>query len=729
MLTNNSGATFNLGSTSNITFKNTRSSPNCSVTNSGTFTLESDQYGSASIGQSGTTPNSTAANNNQFTGLYNVQRYISGGSGNRGYRLLSIPVNVSSNTIGDLNASGTGNISFANLNSKTTTVVNGNAVVGTVTVPGAYTGGPSGGFSTVNANPTLYVYDETKTTSTNTFTGGKTIGIASISGSTVKTLTGTTTSSSYINIPVTTGFMLYFIGDANRTTTASTPVPENTTITSIGTLNQANITFKLWNTSATTMSFGGPEAPATGKKGFNLVGNPYPCTIDLHQLWLDNSSAAGWVNFTVVKSLGTNQTFASYNASTGFQSDPTLFTQYVPSGGAFFIQATTASQTVIFKEDIKTTSVQIGTSTTPPLLMSTPKSDILASTAGTAFKSTALLPFSQRTPENAYQVLHLKLEKDSTLNDWCAVAFNKAFDDKYDHNDAYDMDGFAPKVFMSSYTSDGVRTGINTLGEIGTGKKVKLYVKSTTDGLYALKMPDINNIDLTQYKVNLIDNFKKDSLDIGKYGVYNFNITNADTSSFGGNRFVLSIQQLPGAKYQLTKFTAQKAADGVFLNWVTKNEGSNYFFTLEKQQANGTDYAPLYTTQGDGSGSYKYTDKIPAKGSNIYRLKQVDLLGNITYSDLVSIDYDQSGNAGMFSVYPNPTAETLNVNVTYGKNTTTASSYKLNIYDATGSLVMQKTSDNTAWSENVENFKPGIYIVELKGNDGYSLGKAKFVKK
>jgi uncharacterized membrane protein len=83
----------------------------------------------------------------------------------------------------------------------------------------------------------------------------------------------------------------------------------------------------------------------------------------------------------------------------------------------------------------------------------------------------------------------------------------------------------------------------------------------------------------------------------------------------------------------------------------------------------------------------------------------------------------------MFSVYPNPTAETLNVNVTNGKITTAASSYKLNIYDITGAVVVQKTSVKDSWSENVSQFIPGIYIVELKDAGGNSLGQAKFVKK
>jgi hypothetical protein len=236
-------------------------------------------------------------------------------------------------------------------------------------------------------------------------------------------------------------------------------------------------------------------------------------------------------------------------------------------------------------------------------------------------------------------------------------------------------------------------------------------------------------MDTAKYKIYLVDHLKKDSLDIGRYKTYAFNLVTSDTTTFGANRFELSIQQVPGLKYQLATFTAQKATDGVLVTWRAYNEGNNYFYTLEKQGANGTDYAPVYQTQSNGGTIYKYTDKTPNTGNNLYRLKQIDLFGNITYSAPVNIYYDKSGNAGMFSVYPNPTVATLNVNVTNGKTTTVSSTYKLNIYDATGSLVMQKTSDNSSWSENVSQFKPGIYIVELKDNGGLSLGKAKFVKK
>jgi hypothetical protein len=80
-------------------------------------------------------------------------------------------------------------------------------------------------------------------------------------------------------------------------------------------------------------------------------------------------------------------------------------------------------------------------------------------------------------------------------------------------------------------------------------------------------------------------------------------------------------------------------------------------------------------------------------------------------------------------LYPNPTVEKINVNVTYGKTNTTASTYKLTIYDVTGMMVLQKTTDSSTFSENVSQFKPGVYVVELKDKSGSSLGKAKFMKK
>lgn len=641
-----------------------------------------------------------------INGSVNVQRYITGGGTTfRGYRLISSPVNANSN-----NAGG-GNLGLGYLSTSQT--FNG------TTYNGAATGGPGAGFSITNPNPTLYLYDESRTTNNTSFVAGKNVGIQSITGSTVTTISGKPpVQVANVSIPVGNSYLLYFIGDNSSTSTAASRVPENTTVTATGYLNQGTVAVKFWNTGTTAI----PYHTGTGSaiSGYNQVGNPYASTINLKTVYADNYNVTTNPISPVFWELNApGQTYISYNAKDSTTSN-TRASKYIVSGQGFIVDATNTGQTITFKEDQKVKYPAITNTTTPAMIMST-KGDITILNRS----------FSAAAVQTPLAGLHLQLTKDSITNTQCGIYFSKNWNDNFNSSeDAFDLDGLLPKVYMSSFSADGVRTGINQLADYAQkGKKVKLFVNAKSSGMYHIDLVDIQNIDTIKYKVYLVDKLKKDSLDIGKYKTYAFNLITTDTSTFGANRFELSINQVPTSKYQLATFTAQKAADGVLLTWRTLNEGNNYFFTLEKQQANGTGYSPLYNIQSNGGTIYKYTDKTPITGNNIYRLKQVDLFGNITYSNPVNIYYDKTGNEGMFSIYPNPTTETLNINVTYGKTNAATSSYKLNIYDATGSLVMQKTSDSSAWNENVSQFKPGIYIVELKGGDGNLLGKVKLLKK
>jgi hypothetical protein len=650
-----------------------------------------------------------------ISGNVNVERFITGGSSAyRSYRLLSSPVNISSSI------AGTGNLGLSYLNT-TPTIPTGS------TSYGALTGGPSGaanGFTVSNNNPTIYLYNESRRTDNFTFTSGKTIGVIQIGATDVTTLTSYT-STANVTIPVGNGYMLYYIGDNRTTTTASSRVPESATITAIGYLNQGTIPVKIWNTGSTNLSYASVANP-----GYNLLGNPYACTIDLNKVYTDNGSVTP--NFYELNNQNPNQNYLNYNAPTGATSGNPRASRYIASGQGFIIKATGASQTFNFKEDQKVTTQLSATGANNFILLeSVPKAEVLSNTnlspkVGNVKNMSA---FNAQDESSKLIGLHMQLSKDSVYNDACGIYFREDWSDDFDDNDAMDLDGMASKVFMSSFTSDGQRTAINFLSDYRTGKRVKLFVKAATDGMYNLTMTDIQNIDTLQYKIGLIDHYKKDSLDIGSYKTYAFNVLKADTTTFGADRFELVISKLQTSKYQLATFTAQKASDGVLVTWRAYNEDKNYAFTLEKQDANGTFFTPVYEIQSNGGTIYKYTDKTPNNGNNVYRLKQVDLFGNITYAGPVSIYYDQSGTESMFTLYPNPTVETLHVNVTYGKTNNTTAKYNLKIYDISGSVVMQKTSDATSWTENVSKFNPGVYIVELRNNDGSSLGKAKFVKK
>jgi hypothetical protein len=665
----------------------------------------------------------------KIDGLIDVERFITGGnlSTNKGYRLMSSPVNQVKAAPGTTASPNTFGLTYLKYN----TYNNRN-------YDGVYTGSTLGstayGFSVKSVGPTVTIFDERKANNNKAYSAGKNIGVTTINtiGATTTATTSTVAltdlTAGTISLPVGNAFQMFFIGPYTSTTNAAAAIPTlpaDATVTAHGYLNQGNITVNLWHTptsgSAGQLSY--TTSLGTTNAGFNMIGNPYPSTISLKMVIDSNSTSID--NIYLFNSKGyPNQTFVAYTPYGS--SAPSA--GYAVSGEGFFVHAIGTGKALIFKETFKASTVQLNGSA---LIMSAPHGEsILANGTGTINKSFSVASTPPALATEALTGFYVKIEKDAATYNYCGIYFNDKWPATFATGDAVDLDGSGPQVMMSSFSQDGIRSAVKHFPDYKKEPRIiKLFADAKTDGMYTLKIEDLKNIDTVNYKITLYDRYKKDSLDIGRYKSYAFNIVKSDTASSGANRFELGIQQLPGLKYKLLSLTAQKSDQGVLVNWRVNNEGSNYFYTLEKQLSNSSDYTPIYQLQSDGSSLYSYTDKTPYTGNNAYQLKQVDLFGAITYAGPVNVFYDKTGSEGLFSIYPNPTAETLNVNITFGKTNNANGSYNLNIYDTAGNLVMKKTSTNIKWAENVSQFNPGVYIVEIKDNSGISLGKAKFVKK
>lgn len=112
----------------------------------------------------------------------------------------------------------------------------------------------------------------------------------------------------------------------------------------------------------------------------------------------------------------------------------------------------------------------------------------------------------------------------------------------------------------------------------------------------------------------------------------------------------------------LISFTGSNINDGVLLAWKTASEYQNKGFYIERS-ADGSSFANIGYTAGKGTSntgsSYVYTDKNPLPGKSYYRLKQVDLDGNATYSSIVDIDWANDS----WVAYPNPTQGAVNLSL------------------------------------------------------------------
>src|SRR3569833_971248 len=266
----------------------------------------------------------------KISGIVNAERFLSGGgqTSNRGYRLLSTPKNQTTDTTKTQTNPNTFGLYYL-----------GSHVYGGVTYPGALTvgiGGPTKGFGMTNNNPTIYFYDESQTFNGRSFTLGNHIPVYAINTNGTQ-LIGTR----FFGVSVGFGFLLYFVGPSSRTDALATTAPADVTLTANGYLNQGTIPVQLW-TGATMLSYTAQDA-SHPYPGMNMVGNPYPSTIDLSKVLSDNSASISNIYVLSAKN-SPNQTYIAYTANGA--SAPNQ--GYAVSGEGFFVTAKSTGKTLLF---------------------------------------------------------------------------------------------------------------------------------------------------------------------------------------------------------------------------------------------------------------------------------------------------------------------------------------------------------------------------------------------
>lgn len=110
------------------------------------------------------------------------------------------------------------------------------------------------------------------------------------------------------------------------------------------------------------------------------------------------------------------------------------------------------------------------------------------------------------------------------------------------------------------------------------------------------------------------------------------------------------------------RFTAQQQGCTARLDWTTMMEHNNAYFVVERS-VNGRDFKPLAKVAAVGNSTteqhYTYTDQLPAKGMNYYRIVQIDIDGQQSSTSVVQQQFDCGD--GAVKVYPTVTKGTVYV--------------------------------------------------------------------
>ena len=660
------------------------------ITNSATVnlvTLQSNATGSATIGQIA---------GGIIKGAVNVQRYFQGGNTSlggrfveRGYRIISSPVNIGT-TVNGNNVYGLNYIVGSTAGQTTTANSTTNSFI---------TGCISG--STSAGNPSIYLYRGDLPPSNATFTSGNYIGITNITNSTTAGTIGASDGGTY-SIPVGNGVFFFFRGNATNwaaRTTAPYIAPENVTLTSKGPLNQGNITVNAWFTPAAGF--------VSSVTRYCMVGNPYPSSIDLETSTYGNSPGGiitSNMDAAFYELNPVNQQFEPYLAS--LHTGVGKATNIIVSGQGFFVRASNSgTATLQFTEAAKSEAAQ---NTGSNLLMGKPAEQAAAP-----------------------KILRLKLITDTLNYSDIVVAFNStATTDFNGKEDAKFLSGSSALESLSSLSSDNIALAINVLPfQKQTRQTIKLKVLVAKSGQYSFERTALKNIPLI-YEVWLMDNYKKDSLDLRANSTYVFNVDLADTNSFKSNRFKLEIRQNPALGIHLLNFTATKATNGVQVEWKTENEENYTNFTVERSNDEGKTFAVVGGAPADGGGSYSIFDKMPPAGTKLYRLKIEDLNGTITYSNIVRLIYGNNGGNDIannnISVYPNPTTGPVSLVINKSSG---APSFNIRIVNNTGALIKESNAIQSSWQTDISRLLPGAYFIQvINKNDNSLVGKTTIVK-
>ncbi len=171
----------------------------------------------------------------------------------------------------------------------------------------------------------------------------------------------------------------------------------------------------------------------------------------------------------------------------------------------------------------------------------------------------------------------------------------------------------------------------------------------------------------------------------------------------------------------LSSFNVTKNGSVADAAWITQTEINNSHFNLQRSTdgSNFTTLGRVNSAAPNGNSNialeYSFTDVDPQTGHNYYRLQQVDIDGQSSYSDVVDLIWGTNGSAA--NIYPNPATDKLYVDI----STQQASQVEVRILDMSGRTVKSVIAKTQSGVNNIkvslDDIATGLYGVQVYTNN------------
>lgn len=168
-------------------------------------------------------------------------------------------------------------------------------------------------------------------------------------------------------------------------------------------------------------------------------------------------------------------------------------------------------------------------------------------------------------------------------------------------------------------------------------------------------------------------------------------------------------------------FEAQSQGSAVQLRWVTASEKNCSYFEVQRS-CDALLWEYLGSRKGAGTSytekQYEFQDLVPVEGLYYYRIKQVDVDGDYTYSKVITVETKANSNTEL-EIFPNPASDVLHVK-------SSGNVIRLELFETSGkSLGIFIAAPVIA----LPALKNGLYILRARFENGAQLNKSLSIEK
>lgn len=208
------------------------------------------------------------------------------------------------------------------------------------------------------------------------------------------------------------------------------------------------------------------------------------------------------------------------------------------------------------------------------------------------------------------------------------------------------------------------------------------------------------------YNINLASGLPSGSYTLEAYFYISTSISDKFDSNGGANykaTFNITTATLP---VTLTTFNAKANNFMANLDWATASEQNNAYFDVERS-LDAQSFMSVGRVSGRGNTAtkqtYTFTDESPSRGTNYYRLRQVDANGGVAYSPIRPVLIRTNGE---LAILGNPASEQIGV-------AGLESGSVVDLLDIAGQLRTHQSATDSRLHVDVRDLPSGTYLLRI----------------